>query len=171
MTPCSREAAAAPGFAAAAWRDAGASGCIPPDVRREAAEDDRVEMTITFPGGDRVDASWGGFTVITDQDGSAPNPFALFLASIGTCAGIYVAGFCRKRGIDVAGARIVQRMDLDTATGHVRHIDLDVELPSGFPEAYRHGVVKAASLCKVKRHLENPPEITVRTTVRDGASA
>jgi putative redox protein len=64
-----------------------------------------MEMEITFPGGARVDASFGSYSVKTDQppmgggDGSAPTPFATFLASIGTCAGIYVLGFLRQRGL------------------------------------------------------------------------
>ena len=53
-----------------------------------------MEMEITFPGGARVDANFGGFTIKTDQPpvASAPTPFATFLASIGTCPGIYVLG-------------------------------------------------------------------------------
>ena len=60
---------------------------------------------ITFPGGKRVDAQVGPYLIQTDQpkdeggDGTAPEPFMLFLASIGTCAGIYVLGFCQSRGI------------------------------------------------------------------------
>ena len=57
-----------------------------------------MEMMIDFPGGARVDAHFGPFTVQTDQNGAAPTPFALFLSSIGTCAGIYVLGFCQQRG-------------------------------------------------------------------------
>jgi len=64
------------------------------------------QITVTFPGGKRVDASYNGFTIATDQavdaggDGSAPEPFDFFLSSIATCTGIYVLGFCQKRGID-----------------------------------------------------------------------
>ena len=63
-----------------------------------------MEMTIDFPGGARVDAHFADYTVNTDQprpagEASAPAPFALFLASIGTCAGIYVLGFCKSRNI------------------------------------------------------------------------
>ena len=64
-----------------------------------------MEMVIDFPGGARVDAHFGPFTVMTDQpskaggEDSAPTPFALFLASLGTCAGIYVLGFCRQRNL------------------------------------------------------------------------
>ena len=74
-----------------------------------------MEMIIDFPGGARVDAHFGPFTVTTDQppqgggQNSAPTPFATFLASIGTCAGIYVLGFCRQRGIPTNGLRITIR--------------------------------------------------------------
>ena len=62
-----------------------------------------MEMIIDFPGGARVDAHFGPYTVNTDQppagggQGSAPTPFAVFLSSLGACAGIYVLGFCKQR--------------------------------------------------------------------------
>jgi len=55
-------------------------------------------MTIEFPGG-TVDARGETLRVVTSQDGSAPSPFELFLASIGTCAGAYVSRFFRQRGL------------------------------------------------------------------------
>ncbi len=64
-----------------------------------------MEMEITFPAGARVNAHFGSFTINTDQSpqgggkGSAPSPFATFLASIGTCAGIYVLSFLKQRGL------------------------------------------------------------------------
>ncbi len=98
-----------------------------------------MEMEITFPGGARVDANFGGFSVKTDQPpmSSAPTPFATFLASIGTCAGIYVLGFCNQRGIPTDGIRIIQRMMSDPRTGLIGQIDLDIQLPPTFPEKYK----------------------------------
>ena len=122
-----------------------------------------MEMTIEFPGGDRVDARYGGMTVVTNQDGSAPAPFDLFLASIGTCAGFYASRFCRQRGIPTEGMKITQRATVDPATHLIDRIDLSIELPPGFPEQYRDAIVRSAQLCAVKKHLENPPEIQVRT--------
>ena len=64
-----------------------------------------MDMTATFPGNKRVDAQYKGFIIRTDQsaanggDSSAPAPFDLFLASIATCAGIYVLEFCQHRSI------------------------------------------------------------------------
>jgi ribosomal protein S12 methylthiotransferase accessory factor len=134
-----------------------------------------MEMTITFPGGARVDAQLGTFTIRTDQpdhaggDGSAPAPFSLFLASIGTCAGIYVLGFCKQRGLPVEGIQIVQRMVPDAGTGMVGRIELDIQVPSTFPERYHDALVRAASQCAVKKHLERPPVFDVKTVVTAAA--
>ena len=128
-----------------------------------------MEMIIDFPGGARVDAHFGPYTVNTDQpptgggEGSAPTPFAVFLASIGTCAGIYVLGFCKQRGLPTDGIRIVQRMHSNPFSGMVGQIDLEIQIPSDFPEKYRPSLVKSAELCAVKKHFENPPSFDVTT--------
>ncbi len=128
-----------------------------------------MEMTIDFPGGARVDAHFDQFTIPTDQssrgggESSAPTPFATFLASIGTCAGIYVLGFCKQRGISTDGVQIIQRMHSNPMTGMVDRIDLEIQLPGDFPEKYRSSIVRAAELCAVKKHFEQPPTIEVST--------
>ena len=94
-----------------------------------------MEMIIDFPGGSRVDAHFGPFTVATDQPpaSSAPTPFAVFLSSIGTCAGIYVLGFCRQRGLATDGIKIVQRVHSNPMNGMVEKIDLEIQVPPEFP--------------------------------------
>ncbi len=126
-----------------------------------------MEMLIDFPGGARVDAHFSQFTVKTDQplhgggEGSAPTPFATFLASLGTCAGIYVLGFCRQRGIPADGIRLLQRMESNPLTGLVSNVSLDIQLPPDFPEKYREAVIRSAEQCAVKKHFEHPPAIKV----------
>ena len=130
-----------------------------------------MEMMIDFPDGSRVDAHFGGFTIPTDQPpvASAPTPFATFLASIGTCAGIYVLGFCQQRGLPTDDIRIVQRMHTDRQTGMVGNIDLEILIPPTFPEKYRSSLIRSAELCAVKKHLENPPRFTITTQVIEPA--
>jgi putative redox protein len=130
-----------------------------------------MEMVIDFPGGARVDAHFADFTIATDQPpmASAPTPFATFLASIGTCAGIYVLGFCRQRGLPTEGVRIIQTMHTDPTNGMVRQIDLDIQVPDDFPAKYRQGLVRSAELCAVKKHLEHPPQFRVFTSQVVGA--
>jgi ribosomal protein S12 methylthiotransferase accessory factor len=128
-----------------------------------------MEMIIDFPGGARVDAHFGPYTVNTDQpptgggEGSAPTPFAVFLASMGTCAGIYVMGFCRQRGLPTDGIRIVQRMHSNPFTGMVSQVDLEIQVPPSFPEKYRPSLIKSAELCAVKKHFETPPSFEITT--------
>jgi ribosomal protein S12 methylthiotransferase accessory factor len=130
-----------------------------------------MEMTIDFPGGARVAARFGGFTIETDLpanaggEGSAPTPFETFLASLGTCAGIYVLGFCRQRGIPVEGIRLMQRAKINAVTGLAETISLDIQLPPDFPEGYKAAVIRAAEQCKVKKHFESPPKIEVATSI------
>lgn len=126
-----------------------------------------MELIIDFPGGSRVDAHFGSFTVQTDQPpaASAPSPFDVFLSSIGTCAGIYVLGFCQQRGISPDGIRIVERAIRNPSGAMVEEIDLEIKLPPGFPEKYREAVIHAAQLCAVKKHLEHPPKFEITTTM------
>lgn len=126
-----------------------------------------MEMVIDFPGGARVDAHFGPFTVKTDQPpaATAPTPFATFLASIGTCAGIYVLGFCQQRGLPTQGIRIIQRMQSNPFTGLVGKIELEIQLPPDFPEKYAPAVIRAAELCAVKKHFEQPPQFEITTRV------
>ena len=97
-----------------------------------------MEMIIDFPSGAKVDAHFGPYTVPTDQpamgDGSAPTPFGVFLASIGTCAGIFVLGFCRQRGIPTEGIRITQRNQPNRVTGLIEKIAPEIQVPSAFPQ-------------------------------------
>jgi putative redox protein len=128
-----------------------------------------MNMKITFEGKKKVNAEFNGQIIPTDQplqaggDGSAPAPFTLFLASIGTCAGIYVKSFCDQRNIPTDQITITQSMNYNYKTRLIDNIDLIVNLPDDFPEKYKPAVLNAVNLCAVKEHLKNPPAIQVKT--------
>ena len=126
-----------------------------------------MEMLIDFPGGSRVEAHFGPFTVATDQPpvASAPSPFEVFLSSIGTCAGIYVLGFCKQRNLPAEGIRIVERINHSRMTGMLESIGLEIQVPPGFPEKYRDSLIRSAELCAVKKTIENPPRFDITTAV------
>ena len=130
------------------------------------------EITVSFPGGKRVDASFDGFKVETDQSEKnggqalAPEPFELFLASLATCAGIYVLGFCQKRDIPTDGVRLVQQLERD-AEGKILTITIRIEVPPAFPEKYHEALVRVAAKCAVKKTIESPPQFVIETVVRD----
>ena len=135
------------------------------------------EMIVTFPGGKRVDTRIGAHEIRTDQPAagggqdSAPSPFQLFLAAIGTCAGIYVLGFCAQRGLPTAGIRIIERVIHSRQSGMVEKIDLEIQVPPAFPEKYRDSLIRSAELCAVKKHLERPPQFEIYTRTTDPVAA
>ena len=125
------------------------------------------EMEITFPGGVAVEAHLAGTTIRTDQPekygggGTAPAPFDLFLASIGTCAGYYALRFCQERQIQSDGLGIGMTWERNPATKLIARIRIEMTLPPGFPEKYRGAILRAAEQCAVKKHLMEAPAIDV----------
>lgn len=128
-----------------------------------------MELSIRFPGALAVDAVFDGHTVHTDQPeqvgggGSAPSPFDLFLASIGTCAGFYALRFCQARGLPTDGMALKLTAERDPAVKRVTHIEIEIDLPPDFPPHYREAIVRATDQCSVKKHLLDPPKIEVIT--------
>jgi ribosomal protein S12 methylthiotransferase accessory factor len=124
-------------------------------------------MEITFEGGKVVTAHSHGHVIRTDQpvaDGgedSAPSPYELFLASIGTCAGIYVKSFCDNRQISTEGIKIIQSYEWNKETGLPLKISLDIRLPEEFPEKYKDSLIHVADLCKVKKTMATPPKFEI----------
>jgi ribosomal protein S12 methylthiotransferase accessory factor len=126
------------------------------------------EIEVTLPGGRRVDARLGGHVVHTDQprdnggEDTAPSPYQLFLASLATCAGIFVQGFCAKRGLATDGVRLALRAESDAETGVLERVAIDVHLPPGFPERYRDALVRVVDQCSVKRAIQAQPQFATR---------
>lgn len=127
-------------------------------------------MEITFEGGKVVTAHSHGHKIRTDQPldngggNTAPAPFDLFLASIGTCAGIYVKSFCDNRHIPTDKIKIIQKTEFNKETGLPVDITLDIQLPADFPEKYKASVISVAELCKVKKSIANPPVFKIIST-------
>lgn len=131
-------------------------------------------MEIRFPGGMQVDALHEGFRIRTDQPvahgggATAPSPFDLFLASIGTCAGFYALRFCQQRNLDVEGLALSVALERDEGGRRINRLRIAVHLPVSFPERYREAILRAIDQCAVKRHLVQPPEIDVITVAANG---
>jgi putative redox protein len=128
-----------------------------------------MTIEITFDGNKKISARMGDQIIRTDQpvkaggEGTAPSPFDMFLASVGTCAGFYVKSFCDQRGISTDNIRIHQQLSWNHETKLFDRIDIEIEIPADFPENYREAMLRTADLCTVKKHLTHPPEIRVIT--------
>jgi putative redox protein len=129
-------------------------------------------MEITFDGGKVITAHLNEHIIKTDQSvksggqNSAPAPYDLFLASIGTCAGIYVKSFCDQREIPSENIRIIQTVKFDSLTRLPDTIKLEIQLPADFPDKYKTAVINAAELCAVKKTINNPPKFEILTSIK-----
>jgi putative redox protein len=125
-------------------------------------------MDIYFKGKKQVFADINGFTIQTDQsprgggEGEFPEPFTLFLASLGTCAGIYVKGFCDSRDIPTENIKLTQEQHYDPVRKMIGKVDIQIHVPADFPRKIRRAVIQSASLCAVKRHLKDDIEMDVK---------
>ena len=120
-----------------------------------------------------MDTSYKGFTIETDQakdeggDGSAPEPYSLFLASIGTCAGIYVVYFCQERGIDTSDIKMRLQFERNEKMSLTEAVHIHIDLPPDFPPKYKAAVAKTAGLCSVKRNILDPPQFSISAEIRE----
>jgi ribosomal protein S12 methylthiotransferase accessory factor len=134
-------------------------------------------MEIRFPGGLEVEALAEGFSILTDQPvsdggaGAAPSPFDLFLASIGTCAGIYALRFCQQRNLDTEGLSLELTAEKGEDGRRVARLRIELRLPPAFPARYRDAILRAVDQCKVKRHILEPPQFAVTAVSSGDASA
>lgn len=141
-----------------------------------ASPSNRHVMEIGFPGGVAVSARFRGHEILTDQPSkaggrdSAPPPFDLFLASIGTCAGFYALRFCQQRNLDTTGLGMSLEVVKDEQRKRVGRVRIVVEPPPGFPDKYRRALVRAIDQCAVKRHILEPPQFEVEVGARAGAA-
>ena len=126
-----------------------------------------MEMKIQLEGGYKVNALYKGFTIRCDQpeevggENTAPEPFDIFLASIGTCAGTYLADFCIERKIPLDGIDITMRFHKNEETKMVTQVSMEVTLPPEFPVKYIKAIERSINQCTVKKHFMDPPEFEV----------
>jgi len=120
-----------------------------------------MEINITFEGNKKINANINGFVIKTDQpetvggEGTAPNPFELFLASLGTCAGIFIKMFCDQRGISSEGIEL--KLNIDFNGGLASKVIYNIDIPKDFPEKYIDSLKAVVDACKVKKNIFAPP--------------
>lgn len=128
-----------------------------------------MDFRIGLIGKKQVEIEIKGFRIKTDQpiadggDASAPSPFDLFIASIGTCAGFFIQSYCQARAISTEGLELIAHVERDEVKHLVSKISIEIVMPSDFPEKHRLGLISAVNACTVKKHLQNPPIIEAFT--------
>ena len=127
------------------------------------------QFKITFPGNKKIDVAFDKFKIQTDQakenggDETAPEPFDVFISSIGACAGIYAKSFCDVRKLSTDNMYILVNVALTEGKKLMDKIDVTLYVNQKFPEKYIKAVIKAIDTCAVKNQLH--PDIETNTAV------
>jgi putative redox protein len=124
-------------------------------------------VDVKFEGGKKINAIAKGFTVKTDQDinsggeGTAPDPFTVFLTSLAACAGFYAKTFCDQRELPTEEVQVKMETKYDPELKLHNNILISIHVPKDFPEKYENALIHAVSLCPVKRHLTEQVNVQI----------
>jgi uncharacterized OsmC-like protein len=120
--------------------------------------------------GDRFEVSVRGHRLLVDQpfhDGgtdAGPTPTELFVAGLAACVGFYAERFMVRHRIDVTGMSVACAFELAYRPSRVGWIEIDVQLPTGFPEERLAALQAVIERCTVHNSLRRAPEVRMRTT-------
>jgi len=127
-----------------------------------------LEINVSLDGNKCVSAQVGNHIIKTDQpvrhggEDSAPAPFELFMASIGSCAGFFVQEYCASKGVDTEGISITlkkQKNEDGELTGFITCINI----PDSLPKKYHSILKNVAKQYTVKKAIMSGPELVVET--------
>jgi len=124
---------------------------------------------VTFPGNKKIDVAFNQFTIKTDQskesggDETAPEPFDVFISSIGACAGIYAKSFCDVRKLSTDQMHLLVDVVFKETKKLMDQVNLTLYVGQAFPEKYIKPIIKTMNACAVKNQLH--PDINLRTAV------
>ncbi len=123
-------------------------------------------MKITFVGNKKVNVEVKGFNILTDQkkenggDASAPTPIDLFLASLGSCSGVFVLNFLKMHLLpETVYLTLNPIWNINEYV--IERIELVIHLPHDFPAGFDHALVEVAKRCLVARHVKIAHDIRV----------
>lgn len=76
------------------------------------------------------------------------------------------AVFSMQRRLPTNGITLTMTNDWNDQTHLAENTRMDISLPADFPAQYHKAALRAAGMCTVKRHLNNPPAFDLR--IRNG---
>ena len=125
-------------------------------------------MNIEYKGGMRFDVDVRGHKMIVDQPpemkgkDEGPTPADLFIASLGTCIGVYVHWYCDKHNINHEGMKInLVWAKATTPPARIDMVEVNIDLPDGCPQEHKKGLINQAEKCLIHQTIKHEPEINI----------
>jgi len=126
-----------------------------------------MNIKAEFSGGKKFTMKVRGHEIVTDLPGTkggedtGPTPPELFIASLGSCIGVYAASYLRTAKFDPEGLEISLDWEFDPEGERIGKIDVGVTAPNAVLGARKRTLIVAASKCMIHNTLRQPPEINI----------
>jgi len=126
-----------------------------------------MEMGVTYTGGMQFVAEVRGHKVTIDlppsQKGTdaGPTPPELFIASLGSCIGVYVVGYLQAQRLPCDGVSVRMSWEEGKSPARIARISAEIKLPEGATPEHARMALKAAEMCKIHNTLKQKPEVRV----------
>jgi putative redox protein len=127
-----------------------------------------MTMQITFRGGSRFDVTSGNHTLVTDQpikDGgndAGMSPVELFVGSLASCIGYFVARYCVRHQIPCDGLTIDVGWSYAEQPHRVGAVELKLHLPVALTPEQQEKLLKVAHGCTVHQSLMVPTKVDIQ---------
>src|SRR6201988_517162 len=130
-------------------------------------------LQVQYKGGASFDVTSRKHTLVTDQpveDGGGDagmSPVELFVGSLASCVGYFVARYCVRHQIPCEGFTVEAAWTFAEQPHRVRSVELRLNLPSAVTPEQREKLLKVAHGCTVHQSLAIPPKVEVHLAVHD----
>ncbi|KKR31818.1 MAG: hypothetical protein UT63_C0059G0001 [Candidatus Gottesmanbacteria bacterium GW2011_GWC2_39_8] len=125
-----------------------------------------MEMTISYKEGEKFIASCRGHEITIDQPldnggkDEGPTPPELFIASLGSCIGVYVLAYCKNAKINTEGMAINVKWEKAKDPDRIGTIKVDIKLPEDVGKR-KAALLKVAEHCLVHNTITHLPIIEI----------
>jgi putative redox protein len=118
-----------------------------------------VTAYIDFPEEKCQDTHFDNMVIHTDTASvhKYPSPGAIFIAGVGTCTASTVRGYCKSHHLPLPN-KLIFTAHFNEEKEVVEKIEMEIIVPSEFPQDKLDCLIRAAGTCTVKKWWQNPPQ-------------
>ena len=124
-------------------------------------------MEVILQQGFLFKAACRGHELMTDQQTKeggtdmAMTPAEVFIASLGTCIGVFAARFCQRHNLPTEGMKVLLDWTVVKDPVRIGSIKAEIHYPHNLAEAEKKGLLRMAEACFVHETILHKPEIVV----------
>ena len=123
------------------------------------------QITTTYQGNMLFESKLGRHSILIDvpptMGGSdrGPTPPELFVASLGSCVGAFVASYCERNGVNTEGMSVDVTFDKADKPTRLVNLKIKVNLPCGECQDCEKALLRVAEHCPVHETISTLEDV------------